>query len=135
MAYGDFITSVGEEVGIARQHRTSGTLLTARFGTVSKINGHGHIFVQCGEYELRFTRRGDSYKSENYGPSLMQAAKLRMIQAAEERRKEQVRIARAMEQELKEGYSYSGRFFPTQERIAALKNLLAEMEKVVDSTI
>jgi hypothetical protein len=65
----------------------------------------------------------------------MHAAKLRMIQESETRRKEQVRIARAMEQELKEGYSYSGRFFPTQERIAALKNLLADLEKVVDSTI
>ena len=134
MAYGDFVTSVGEEVGIVRQHRTSGTLLTARFGTVTKINGHGHIFVQSGDQEYRFTRRGYAYK-DDYGPGLMHAAKLRMIQEGETRRKEQVRIARAMEQELKEGYSYSGRFFPTAERIAALKNLLADLEKVVDSTI
>jgi hypothetical protein len=64
----------------------------------------------------------------------MQAAKLRMIQESETRRKEQVRIARAMEQELKEGYSYSGRFFPSQERIAALKNLLADLEKVAEGS-
>lgn len=132
MAYGDFVTSVGETVGIVRQHRTSGTLLTARFGTVTKVNGHGHIFVQSDDREFVFNKRGDAYK-DDYGPSLMQAAKLRMIQASETRRKEQVRIARAMEQELKEGYSYSGRFFPTQERIAALKNLLAEMEEMVDA--
>jgi len=133
MAYGDFITSVGETVGIVRQHR-HGTILMSRFGTVTKINGHGHIYVQCGDQEYRFTRRGYAYK-DDYGPGLMQAVKLRMIQEGETRRKEQVRIARAMEQELKEGYSYSGRFFPTQERIAALKNLLADLEKVVDSTI
>jgi hypothetical protein len=64
----------------------------------------------------------------------MDAAKLRDHLAADARRKEQVRIARAMEQELQEGYSYSGRFFPTQERIAQLKTLLAEMETLVDNT-
>jgi hypothetical protein len=132
MAYGDFITKVGEEVGIVRQHR-HGTILMSRFGTVTKINGHGHIFVQSGDQEYRFTRRGNAYK-DNYGPGLMHAAQLRSIQASETRRKEQVRIARAMEQELKEGWSYSGRFFPTQERIAALKTLLAEMETLVDNT-
>jgi len=131
MAYGDFVTSVGEEVGIVRQW-LRGTILMSRFGTVSKINGHGHIFVQSGDQEYRFTRRGNAYK-DDYGPGLMHAAKLRSILESEARRKEQVRIARAMEQTLKDGYSYSGRFFPTQERIAALKNLLAEMEKVLDS--
>ena len=130
MAYGDFVTEVGETVGIVRQHR-HGTILMSRFGTVTKVNGHGHIFVQCDDQEYRFTKTGDAYK-DSYGPSLMQAAKLRMIQESETRRKEQVRVARAMEQELKEGYAYSGRFFPTAERIAALKNLLAEMENLVD---
>ena len=130
MAYGEFVTTVGEEVGIVRQHR-HGTILMSRFGTVSKINGHGHIFVQCDDREYRFTKTGDAYK-DSYGPSLIQAAKLRMIQESETRRKEQVRIAREMEQTLKEGYSYAGRFFPTAERVAALKNLLAEMEKLVD---
>jgi hypothetical protein len=132
MAYGDFITKVGETVGVVRQHSRDGTILNSRFGTVTKINGHGHIYVQCDDQELRFNKRGDAYKN-TWGPSLMQAAKLRDHLAADARRREQVRVARAMEQELKEGYAYSGRFFPTQERIAALKNLLAEMEKVLDS--
>jgi len=130
MAYGDFVTEVGETVGIVRQHR-HGTILMSRFGTVTKVNGHGHIFVQCEDREYRFTKTGDAYK-DSYGPSLMQAAKLRMIQERETRRKEQVRVARAMEQTLKEGYSYAGRFFPTAERIAALKNLLSELENLVD---
>jgi hypothetical protein len=132
MAYGEFVTEVGETVGIVRQHR-HGTILMSRFGTVTKVNGHGHIFVQSDDREYRFTKTGDAYK-DDYGPSLMQAAKLRMIQESETRRKEQVRIARAMEQELKEGYSYSGRFFPSQERIAALKNLLADLEKVAEGS-
>ena len=106
-------------------------MLSSRFGTVTKINGHGHIFVQSGDTEYRFTKTGDAYK-DNWGPSLMHAAQLRAQIAADERRKEQVRLARAMEQTLKEGYSYSGRFFPTAERIDALKNLVAEMEKLVD---
>ena len=131
MAYGDFVTSVGETVGIARQHR-HGTILMSRFGTVTKINGHGHIFVQSEDKEYRFTKTGAAYK-DDWGPSLMQAAKLRMIQESEDRRKEQVRVARAMEQTLKEGYSYAGRFFVSQERVDALKNLLQEMEKLVDN--
>jgi len=37
-----------------------------------------------------------------------------------------------MEQALKEGWSYSGTFHVSQERVDTLKNLLAEMEKLVD---
>lgn len=133
MAYGDFQTRVGEEVGVVRRNRNYGGLISTRFGTVTKINGHGHIFVQTGEQELRFTRRGYAYKNEDFGPSLCDADKLRKEIAQEERRKEQVRIACAIEQTVKEGYSYSGRFHAAQERIDALKNLLAELEKVVDA--
>jgi hypothetical protein len=132
MAYGDFITRVGEEVGVVRQHSRDGTILSSHFGTVSKINGHGHIFVQSGDQERRFDKTGKAYK-DRWGANLMHAAQLRKHLESEARRKEQVRVARAMEQELRDGYAYSGRFFPTQERIAALKNLLAEMEKVVDA--
>ena len=132
MAYGEFATKVGEEVGVVRRHSRDGTVLSSRFGTVTKINGHGHIFVQSGDTEYRFTKTGDAYK-DNWGPSLMHAAQLRAQIAADERRKEQVRIAREMEQTLKEGYSYSGRFFVSQERVDALKNLVAEMEKLVDA--
>ena len=134
MAYGDFDIAVGEEVGVVRRNRNWGGILFSKFGTVTKINGHGHIYVQSGDQEYRFTRRGYAYK-DDYGPGLMHAAKLRMIQEGETRRKEQVRIARAMEQELKEGYSYSGTFHVSQERVDTLKNLLADLEKVVDSTI
>lgn len=131
MAYGEFATTVGEEVGIVRQHRSCGSILMSKFGTVTKINGHGHIFVQSDDKEYRFTRRGDAYK-DDWGPRLTHADALRAELAADARRKEQVRIAREMEQTLKEGYSYSGRFFVSQERVDALKTLVAEMEKLVD---
>jgi hypothetical protein len=133
MAYGDFVTSVGEEVGIVRQHR-HGTILMSRFGTVTKINGHGHIYVQSGDQEYRFTRRGNAYK-DDYGPGLMHAAKLREQLAAEQVRKDRSRVARELEAELKSGWSYSGTFHATAERITAMKNLLAELENLVDSTI
>ena len=132
MAYGDFETAVGEEVGIIRRNRSYSGLSMARFGTVSKINGHGHIYVQCGEHELRFTRRGDSYKSENYGPHLCHADLLRVEIAREEQRKNRARLAREMEQTLKDGWSYSGTFHVSQERVDTLKNLLADLEKLVD---
>jgi hypothetical protein len=132
MAYGDFAITVGEEVGVVRHNRTYGGILFAKFGTVTKINGHGHIYVQAGDKEYRFTKTGAAYK-DYYGPCLTHAASLRAQLAAEQRRKEQVRVAREMEQTLKEGYSYAGRFFVSEERVAALKNLVAEMEQLVDA--
>jgi hypothetical protein len=130
MAYGEFVTSVGETVGIARQHRTSGTLLTARFGTVTKINGHGHIFVQSNDREFVFNKRGDAYK-DSYGPSLMQAAKLQMIHAAEEKRKTVNTVARELEQKVKEGWGYSGTFHATTELVDELEALVAKLKENV----
>ena len=127
MAYGNFVTQVGEEVGIAQASRYG-----HRFGTVTKINGHGHIFVQSGEQELRFDRRGNAYKSD-YGPSLMDADKLRERLAVIERQKKQSQIAREVEQVIKGGFAYSGRFFVTQERVDELKRLVSELEQVVDT--
>ena len=133
MAYGDFVTAVGETVGIVRYNRTYGGIVSSRFGTVSKVNGHGHIVVQCDDKEYRFTKRGAAYK-DSYGPSLIDAAQLRAELARETERKERARLARELEAELKSGWSYSGTFHATAERIAAMKNLLADLEKVaVDS--
>lgn len=131
MAYGDFATAVGDEVGIVRRNRSYGGISTAKFGTVSKINGHGHIFVQAGDETLCFNKRGDSYKNE-WGPRLTHAAQLRTELAVEAVRREQARIAREIEQTLKDGYAYSGRFFASQERVDTLKNLVAQLEKLVD---
>jgi flagellar hook protein FlgE len=134
MAYGDFVTSVGAEVGIVRRNRSYGGLSMARFGTVTKINGHGHIFVQSEDKEFVFTKRGAAYK-DSYGPSLISAGRLSNELAREAERKERARVARELEAELKSGWSYSGTFHATAERIAAMKNLVAELENLVDSTI
>ena len=132
MAYSDFEIKVGEEVGMVRRNRSYGGISFQRFGTVSKINGHGHIYVQTADKEYRFDRRGNAYK-DDWGPHLIHAASLRAELEVENRRKEQMRIAREIEDTIAKGRSYSGRFFATQERVDALKNLVAELEKLVDA--
>jgi hypothetical protein len=130
MAYGDFETKVGETVGVVRRSRYG--LVSSQFGTVTKINGYGHIFVQAGEREFRFTRRGAAYKAE-YGPSLCNADMLRKEIERETLRKDRASIAREIEQELKSGWSYSGTFHASAERIDTLKTLLGNLEKLVDT--
>ena len=132
MAYGDFVTSVGAEVGIVRRNRSYGGLSMARFGTVTKINGHGHIFVQWdnGEKEMRFTRRGYAYK-DDYGPGLIHAEQLRVEQAREEKRKTINTVARELEQKVKEGWGYSGTFHATDTIIEDLEALVAKLKENV----
>ena len=132
MTYDNFETSVGKTVGIMRQHSSTGKLLMSRFGTVTKINGHGHIFVESDNKEYRFTRRGDAY-NDKYGPTLVSEGVLRYRIKVEERHKAQAQTARAMQKELDNGFSNSGRFYPTSERIARLKDLLSKMEELVDT--
>ena len=122
--------NAGDEVGIARHNRYG--FASATFGHVVKINGHGHIYVDTGKGDyVRFDKRGNAYKN-NWGPSLVDAAKLREQLAAEQVRKDRSRVAREMEQALKDGWSYSGTWHPSQERIDTLKNLVAELENLVD---
>lgn len=133
MAYGDFVTAVGEEVGVVRRNRSYGGLLLAKFGTVTKINGHGHIYVQWdnGEKEMRFTRRGDAYK-DNYGPSLIHAASLRAEMARDNRRKTVNTVARELEQKVKDGWGYSGTFHATETMISELEALVAKLKESVN---
>jgi len=123
--------NVGDEVGVARRSRYG--LASAAFGRVVKINGHGHIYVDTGkEVNQVFDKHGNSYHSE-YGPSLVDALRLRIEMAVEAKRKDRARVARKMEETLKEGWSYSGTWHPSQQRIDTLKNLVAEMEALVDT--
>ena len=123
--------NAGDEVGVAR--RTRYGLSSAAFGRVVKINGHGHIWVDTGKDLLvKFDKHGNSYKN-TLGPSLIDAVRLRIEMAIEAKRKDRVRVAREMEEVLKSGWSYSGTWHPSQERIDALKNLVDEMEKLVDT--
>jgi hypothetical protein len=123
--------NVGDEVGVARRSRYG--LASAAFGRVVKINGHGHIYVDTGkEVNQVFDKHGNSYRSE-YGPSLIDALRLRIEMAVEAKRKDRARVARKMEETLKEGWSYSSTWHPSQQRIDTLKNLVAEMEALVDT--
>mgnify|MGYP003641234302 CR=1 FL=1 len=122
--------TVGQEVGIARSTRYGNQ--SRRFGTVTKINGHGHIFVttDSGE-EMRFDKHGDSYKKD-YGPSLYSAEYLRKDIADDLRQKQQRAAANALQTALKGNYAHTGHYWNTVSSIAVLKELLNEMEKLAD---
>lgn len=134
MAWGDFVIKVGEEVGVMRSHYRSGGTAYAKFGTVTKINGHGHIFVtmQNGD-EQRFTKRGDAYK-DKYGPSLIHAEQLRVRLAEDNRRTTIAQTARKVEETIKSGWSYSGVWHVSEDRVNQLKQLVAELESFVEKT-
>ena len=118
----------GDEVGISRM--SQGTVLHSVFGHVVKINGHGHIYVDAGSGEYRrFDKQGNSYKDQ-YGPSLIAADKLREILAASALRKRRARAVREIEDTLKSGWNYSGDWFPSEERMKALRNLVDELENI-----
>jgi hypothetical protein len=122
--------TVGQEVGIARSTRygTQGRC----FGIVTKLNGHGHIFVTTDSGEkMRFDKHGDSYKNE-YGPSLYSAEYLRKNIADDLKQQQQRRAADALQTAIKQNYAGSGRYWNTAESVAALRALLDEMEKLVD---
>jgi len=76
---------VGDTVGYARFTRYG--VAANGFGTITKINGFGHIFLTATDgRELRFDKYGDSYKN-NYGPSLIGAARLtEIVERAENER-------------------------------------------------
>ena len=119
---------IGQEVGIARSTRYGYTNI--QYGHVVKINGYGHIYVDTGKDEyIKFDKEGKSYKNE-YGPALVDADKLRAYEAAEAKRKKVNETVRSIEQTLKDGWSYSGTWHSSEDRISALKEAVAELEKM-----
>jgi hypothetical protein len=127
----NFSVKINEEVGLIREGRM-GTIHESFFGTVTKINGYGHIFVKSGDKEFRFTKDGRLYK-EKYGPSLIDADKLRALVNVENRRKEQVRLGREMKQVLENQFTYSGSFHISKEFIELMENKLEEMKALVQN--
>jgi len=129
----DFHTRVGERVGIVRYNRTYGGLQNSGYGTVTKINGHGHIYVKTDTgQERRFDRRGEAYK-DSYGPMLISADKLAAQLAAQAVERNRNTIAQDIQSTLKGGFTYSGRFVASAERVAKLRELVAQLELVVEA--
>lgn len=130
MSFKVFDARVGKEVAIIKRTRY-GSFSIAEFGVVTKINGHGHIFVASGgDKEYRFNKSGDSYKNE-WGPSLGNADKLREELARDNERKSRSKIAREIESTMKSGWSYSGDWFATKDRIEELKGMIAKLETIM----
>jgi hypothetical protein len=73
--------TVGDTVGYCRSGRYG--LMSSGFGTVEKVNGHGHVFLKTPTGTERFDKFGDSYKN-SYGPKLIGAARLTEILEREE---------------------------------------------------
>jgi hypothetical protein len=119
---------IGQEIGIARPTRYG--YMYIQYGHVVKINGHGHIFVDTGKGDyIKFDKNGKSYKND-YGPSLVDADKLRAYEVAEQKRKTTAELVRGIEQTIKDGWTYSGAWISSDDRIASLKAAIAELEMV-----
>jgi hypothetical protein len=120
--------NIGQEIGIARSTRYG--YMYIQYGHVVKINGYGHIYVDTGKDELiKFDKNGKSYKND-YGPSLVNADKLRAYETAEKKRKTTAELVRGIEQTIKDGWTYSGAWISSEDRIASLKAAIAELEMV-----
>jgi hypothetical protein len=129
MSFGIFDAHVGKEVAVVKRTRYGGFSI-AEFGVVTKINGHGHIFVTCGPKEYRFNKSGDSYKNE-WGPSIGNADKLREELARDNDRKARAKIAKEIEGTMKSGWSYSGDWIATKDRIEELKGMISKLETIM----
>lgn len=124
--------AVGDEVGMVRYSSHYNRMLEASFGIVRKINGHGHIEVQRGEYVIKFDKRGNAYKN-NYGPSLIDAAELRQ-RIAEEAKLRYVRdTAKGIEDVLKQNSNYMG-FCNSEEAVSKLEELVAKLRSELPAT-
>jgi hypothetical protein len=118
--------NIGQEIGIARSTRHG--YMNIQYGHVVKINGYGHIYVDTGKGEpLKFDKHGKAFKND-YGPSLVDADKLRTYEAAETKRKATVQLVRSIEQTIKDGWSYSGTWHSSEDRIASLKAAIEQLE-------
>lgn len=120
---------VGDVVGFARFH-SFGSVLTHGFGTVSKINGHGHIFIETKNGEKRFDKYGNSYK-DNYGPSLIGAARLTEILETNENKRNISRASKEMIDVISNVRCGNGTFNITNEMLDELQTKIDKLREMI----
>jgi len=120
---------VGDEVGVVRYNISYGTRVYARFGKVTKINGHGHIFVSTNDDELRFGRNHREYQ-KTYGTELICPVRLRADIADTKVRMDRNTVVRKIESTLSEGW-WGGTWHITTDRVSTLKSLMDQLESMV----
>ena len=121
--------SVGDVIGFARFH-SFGSILIHGFGTVTKINGHGHVFVETKNGEKRFDKYGNSYK-DNYGPSLIGAARLTEIIENNENKRNISRASKEMTDLISSVRSGNGDFHITNEMLDELQTKIDKLREMI----
>ena len=122
--------TVGDTVGFARFSRYGG-IVNSGFGTVTKVNGFGHIFVTTNDgRELKFDKHGDSYKM-SYGPSLIAPARLTAILEKNENERIIRDKARAITKAIDEVTCGNGRIVMSNETLDEIEALVAQLRERV----
>ena len=115
---------VGERVGYYRESWSSG------FGTITKINGHGHIIVKMevpradGVDEIEFDKYGDERKDARFGRKLCTEASLLEMNAEKEERNRAALAVEALKKEIEDHRCGNGRYNITEETKATLRALV-----------
>ena len=99
-----YTAKVGDMVGYFRVGGTGGHMMGVGYGTVTKINGHGHIFLDTGKV---FDKHGNE-RGTNYGVHLVDAEYLCERVAKEQARQDKAAMVRSLIQKLEGSFSYSG---------------------------
>lgn len=122
-----FAVQIGQEVGFYRQS-SWGNLLSADFGTVTKINGHGHISVltqgETANVTRIFDKNGNQRGFEYGGLRLIEAQNLRTRLAEQTAARDRRNKAKDLENMIKSMWTYGGDFHITESRKAELKALI-----------
>jgi hypothetical protein len=122
---------VGDEVGITNRRWRSPFYHTFIYGTVSKVNGFGHVFVDVkrpdGEvYQYRFNSRGDEYKKEYSSIQLIEASALRQHERAKNRQRKLDNQAKAMLELINGRRTGNGNYNLTEQMLDDLESLVHE---------
>lgn len=114
---------VGDEVAYAYFHNGR-TPIRKGFATVSKINGHGHIFLSDGTV---FNKQGYEYKVPYHAPYLMDADELREIIRRNDEQRNRNQLVRDMIKKLEDSFTYAGTAHISDERKAELQAMLNQL--------